>query len=470
MLPISRRFSVRVRVALTGVMVLLPVLLISSGVAVLLQRSQLTDAVSLVAAEQARAVARTVEPGGDGPSADLAGLDAYAQIVRQGRVIQGSPVLRGAGPLTGAPPAGGATQVQEAVPTKEGERYVVASAPVSSKNGGGYVVVARPLEQVDAAVESTLSLLAVGIPLLTLAVAGLGWWGAGRALAPVDRMRRRAGEITAADLSTRLPLPGGSDEVASLAETLNGMLTRLEASSKAQRQFTADASHELRSPVAAVRAVVEVADRTDAWDGVIDDVIPELDRLERLISGLLVLARGDAGVPRRVGSRSPVDVSGLVQDLARRPRRVPVLAPDEASIIIETDLRAVEAILVNLIDNAARHAVSAVNVRLAETPRGCEIEVSDDGAGIAPEDVDRVFDRFVRLDEARTRDHGGAGLGLSIGRALALELGGALELTPRQDGLPGACFRLTLPARGGQPGRSEGPAPAEPGRVQVERG
>jgi signal transduction histidine kinase len=226
---------------------------------------------------------------------------------------------------------------------------------------------------------------------------------------------------------------------------MNAMLSRLEAASASQRQFVADASHELRSPLATIRAVHEIAalhPDVQEWDEGNREVLGELDRVDRLVADLVLLARADErGIPVTL---EEVDLDDLLHQEADRLRRLHGLdvnlhAPPVRAI---TDRHQLARALRNLADNAARHCKSRVELRLSEADGSATIEVIDDGPGIPPADRVRVFDRFVRLDQSRARTRGGSGLGLSIAREIAVSLGGTLELV---DSEVGARFSLTIP-------------------------
>ena len=226
------------------------------------------------------------------------------------------------------------------------------------------------------------------------------------------------------------------------------MLDRLDASAISQRQFIADASQELRNPVAAIRTVMEVsATASGDPDEVRADVLAESYRLEVLVDGLLALAHRDARIGTPTPRRERVDLTLLVQEAAQRPRRTAVetVLEDGDGIGVSGDPRALTLLPTCLLDNADRHAHGRVRVHLRYDSATATVTVSDDGDGIAPEDRERIFDRFARLDQARARDSGGAGLGLAIARAVAEEHGGALRCLAPESGSSGARFALTLP-------------------------
>jgi len=316
------------------------------------------------------------------------------------------------------------------------------------------VVAARSLDEASAASSASLVTLGVAIPVALLVLGVTTWLVVGRALRPVESMRREVDAVTAQSLSRRLPDPGGSDEIARLARTLNGMLDRLDSSATAQRRFVGDASHELKTPLATIRQHAEVALlHPGSIDGaaLADTVLGEEARLTALVQGLLVLARADEGA---LGvTRRPVDLDDLVVSETARLRGVArpdgrgSLAVDATAVgpaRVDGDEGLLGQVVHNLVANAARHADTRVAVALDERDGRAVLTVDDDGAGVAEADRERVFERFVRLDEARARDSGGSGLGLAIVREIVRVHGGSVSITTSP--LGGARFVVDLPA------------------------
>jgi signal transduction histidine kinase len=282
-------------------------------------------------------------------------------------------------------------------------------------------------------------------------LAVVAWRVMGATLRPVEALRRGAEEITGADLAGRLPVPAGRDEIHRLAVTLNSMLRRLEAGRLRQREFVADAAHELRSPLANMRAQLEVAQRLGpaaVWPEVAADLLADTRRLARLVDDLLVLARAEAGAgpPRS----EPVELGAVVADVASRYPLASVAAPD-GEAWVDGDPEALGRVVANLLDNAARYASSAVCVALAPGGPTHVITIADDGPGVPAAARDRVFQRFTRLDEARGREDGGAGLGLAIVRELVRQHRGEVVLGEAAGSAssPGLRVQVYLPARSG---------------------
>lgn len=316
--------------------------------------------------------------------------------------------------------------------------YRFAAVPVDTEDRGTLTVYAGgSLEAEQSAVNTALTVMLIGFPLLLGVVAVVTWLVTRRALRPVEGIRREMAAITASeDLARRVPEPDTHDEVARLARTTNETLAALETSVERQRRFVADASHELRSPIASLRTQLEVGvAHPELLDvpGAVEDTV----RLQRLAADLLLLARLDAG-------EGPGGKRVDLGEVARREAR------GRENVVVEADVAEVvgsrgqlERVLGNLLDNAARHARETVTVSVGRDEGWAVAAVADDGDGVAEADRERIFERFVRLDEARARDDGGAGLGLAIARDVAARHGGTLTVRDAPAG--GALFELRLP-------------------------
>ncbi|WP_433361775.1 ATP-binding protein [Actinoplanes sp. CA-142083] len=303
------------------------------------------------------------------------------------------------------------------------------------------VLVARSTDDLSQGVHILRVTLLIAFPLLVGMLAVVMWRILGAALRPVDALRAGAEEITGGTRHGRLPLPESRDEIYRLAVTLNGMLYRLDSARARQRAFVADAAHELRSPLTNMRTELEVAQRlpdTD-WPALSADLLTDVGRLSRLVDDLLLLARSDDAAPP--GKLADVDLDGVVAAVASRYEDVCYEGPPEpVRATVEPD--AIGRVVANLLDNAERHARSRVTVEVADEGGYARITVRDDGPGISPEDRERVFDRFTRLDDARARDAGGTGLGLAIVRELVRRHGGTVTLG---DAAPGLRVDVRLP-------------------------
>ncbi len=310
------------------------------------------------------------------------------------------------------------------------------------------VVAASPLAEVQRSVSELSRLLWVGIPILVVLVGGLAWLLVGRALKPVDSMRREVDEISHSTLHRRVPEAPSGDEVARLAHTMNAMLDRLEGAAERQRQFVSDASHELKSPLTTIRTKVEVASmrpRDADWSDVSATVLGEVDRLDDMVGDLLQLARLDE-TGGQLPTRGDVDLDELVAAETTRLRSVGVTVDDSGvtAARVQGDRGALARLVRNLADNAARHARSRLAVSVGAADGDAVLRVDDDGPGVPVADRERVFERFTRLDEGRARGAGGAGLGLALVRAVAAAHGGTVRVLDAP--LGGARFEVRLPA------------------------
>lgn len=300
-----------------------------------------------------------------------------------------------------------------------------------------FVLVARSMADISRSIALVRVSVLLAIPLLVAGVAVVVWRAVGAALRPVERLRAGAAEITGGDQVGHLPVPDGGDEIHRLAVTLNDMLDRQEAGRARQRAFVADAAHELRSPLTNLRTELEVAQRLGEradWAAVAGNLLADSQRLARLVDDLLLLARADqeqtGDSAALLGAIGPVELGELIASVTVRYPRPPVrVVPPAEPLWIEGDPDALVRVLANLLDNAVRHAHSEVLVTARPgADRWHELLVVDDGPGIRAADRERVFDRFTRLDDARARDAGGAGLGLAIVAQLVRRHGGTIEL------------------------------------------
>ena len=462
--------SVRARATL-GATLVVAVALVAAGAAVLLSlRSNLIGEAGTQAERSARAVASELAAGT--PYDKLSGLDGDdgpVQVLDEhGRLVAASEDLeRISGtdtdrvkPQPAAKPApddddddaddagepleageiSGESVFSNGSATIDGdaEDYRFAAVEVETHDRGHLTVYAgSPLAAEHEAVRSALTVMLIGFPLLLGVVAAVTWLVTRRALRPVEGIRREMAAITQSeDLARRVPEPDTHDEIARLASTTNETLAALETSVERQRRFVADASHELRSPIASLRTQLEVAAAHPELldlDGAVEDTV----RLQRLAADLLLLARQDAG-ERPNDAR--VDLARLARAAAEGRTGVTV---DAEPVEVAGSRGQLGRVLANLLDNAQRHARSAVTVTVRREGDRAVVGVADDGDGVPEDDRERIFERFVRLDAARSRDDGGAGLGLAIARDVAVRHGGTL--TAGRGPAGGALFELRLP-------------------------
>jgi signal transduction histidine kinase len=443
--------TVRFRVTALATLAVLAVLVVTGGVLVVAQRRTLTSGVDEAVERRSDEVAALVQAG-DLPPRLTGGDDLVAQVVdADGRVVAASPELAGEAPLGPMPSATGedaaVTDTVDGLPVEDGP-FRVRSVAVAGPDGTVAVHAAGALDDVDESVAALLGALAVVIPAAALLLAALVWWLVGRTLQPVEAIRAEVASIGGPDLHRRVPVPPTDDEVGRLARTMNAMLDRVEGAVDRQQRFVADASHELRSPLARMRAEVEVdLAHPQAADPLAThrSVLAEVAALQALVADLLYLARADAGAaPPRP---EPVDLDDVVLRGAAELRLVGRVRVDTSGVGPVQVLGRADQLaraVGNLADNAARHARSTVAFTLATDGDGhAVLAVADDGPGIPPEDRDRVFERFTRLDPSRDARTGGIGLGLAIARDVVERHGGTIAVDPGHTG--GARLVISLP-------------------------
>ena len=411
------------------------VLLVGAITLVALVRESLRDGLETTAEQRATALAVQIETSGlpdDGQSGDGRtddeDRDEPDELIWQVTDADGT-VVRASQPLERPLPTDDTDETE--VPGDD-HPYLVVTEDAEASGEEYTVSVAASLEDVEDSTAALVLPLLIGLPLVLLLVGGTTWMVATRALAPVERIRREVEQITGDRLDRRVPEPPSRDEIHRLARTMNQMLGRLQDSRERQQQFVSDASHELRSPLASIRQTAEV---TRTHPGALpegelaDAVLQESARIQRLVEQLLLLTRADEGAITQ--APRDVDLDDLALAVARRVHR-PGLRVDTAGIgagRVRGDQVALAQVVQNLVDNAARHADAVVAIAVRETEDGVELVVEDDGPGIPAEHRQRVFDRFVRLDEARARDAGGSGLGLAIVQEIVAAHGGTVDIS-----------------------------------------
>jgi signal transduction histidine kinase len=443
---VIRRLSLRSRATLVGTLLFSAVLVIGSVLLIAtlegrltdssdqLSRTRLADLLDQARAGDLPAVLRNVDD------------DGMAQVVGStGDVLAATPNLEGRHAVADDP-VGRAPTVRtfDAPDDQETETYRVWSARGPSPDGDVTVYVGSSLESVAEASATLRRELWLGVPLVVVALGILIWLLLGRALGRIDRMRAEVDRISAQHLDIRVAGDGVDDEVGRLAATMNAMLGRLDTAAQQQRDFVADVSHDLQSPLAAQRVALEVA---LARPGEIDasrlraDVLGPTSDMERLVRDLLVLASLDADT---VVKPAPIDLDALVLEEATRARvgaEVRIRTAEVSAAPAQADPEDVRRIVRNLVENAAAHAASSVDLVVQVDGGRARLDVVDDGPGIPTEQRERVFDRFYRVESARPRGSG-SGLGLAVARGLADRNGGSLEVQP---GPGGAHLRLLLP-------------------------
>ncbi len=368
----------------------------------------------------------------------------FVQVVdAEGKLSSGTEGRSNGPALTSFAPAEGGPEVRAVERLPDGaefEDYRVAALEVETPDGVVTVYAGYAVESIAETKAAVNMALWRGIPLLVLVLVITTWLLVGRALRPVSAIREQVDDISLGALDRRVPVSGTKDEIHHLAVTMNAMLDRLESASNRQRHFVADASHELQSPIAALRAQLEVAiahpQATD-WSETARDLLDDTDRMERLVRDLLFLARADSGV------NSPdlgheVDLDDIVLEEAAR------LRPRLATVTVDTSLvsaapliaspEALTRLVRNVLENAVRHAANRVAVELSAATAETRLVVCDDGPGVPAEERERVFERFVQLDAGRDRTDVGTGLGLSISREIVRSQGGVIGFDEATDG------------------------------------
>ena len=452
-----RRASVRSRSTAAAVVVVAAAMVLGAAVLLLLLQRALIATVSDAADGRAADVASQLSQEGVSTlGADLVESTRASQIIQvldsSGAIVAASSARADTTPLTKLRPPPGVVERAEVgdMPLIDDDHDVLIVARGVEYHGQTYtVVVSSSVAAQRKSVATVAQYLAVGFPALLIVVALAGWMLAGHALRPVERIRSRVQGIESKDLSERVPVPQTDDEIARLASTMNEMLDRLETGQEIQRSFVADASHELRSPLATVAAgldVIEPAARGQAWHDLHQLMKGEAERMRRLVENLLLLAKADdAALPMQ---RAEVDLDDLMDTEVLRLRAgngdLKVISDVQPVRVIGDPLR-LSQLIRNLVDNAARAAHSTVRLSTARQNGSAIVTIEDDGDGIPEEDRLRVFERFVRLDTSRSRSSGGSGLGLSIVQEIINAHDGTVILSAAAGGGTTATVTLPLP-------------------------
>ncbi|MEZ5191886.1 MAG: HAMP domain-containing sensor histidine kinase [Nocardioides sp.] len=417
-------------------------------------------------AGQVAATLKVVEPERAVPDrTPEADTDVMIQVVAAGgEVVSASRADIRAVPLSGLRPGPGSTVTRTVaqLPGVDEEDFVVTARGATGCGGEAFtVVVASPVHvEANDVARGLLPGLVTGVAVLAIA-AVLVRWAVSASLRPVERLRGQLAGIDGHSIGDRVDVPETGDELSRLGETMNQMLARLEGAYATQRAFVSDAGHELRSPLATIRASVELAsaDPTgEMWQEGRGLLLAEILRLQLLVDDLLTLSRYDAGsLPLRT---TDCDLDDLAVQAGRRTQAesgLPV-ALDVEPVRVVADPDRVGQVLRNLLDNAARHARAEIRLGVHHVGDHAVLWVDNDGAPVPEPDRERVFERFVRLDDTRDRDSGGSGLGLAIAADLARAHGGSLSSGIAPDGW--CRFELRLPESGPGPAGSPRPAPS----------
>jgi signal transduction histidine kinase len=443
--------TIRWRITALAAAVVTLVLTATAVALVTMQRAQLTASVDSTLQQRADDIVVLLETSDRQPSRLSEGyLDGFAQLVSvDGKVLAASQNVAGHTALPDGLDAGQSQTIRTVDHTPvDDDPFRLLSRRLDLPAGPAVLLVGASLDEIAEGTSVLATSLAVAIPVVVALLTLLVWWLAGRFLAPVESIRSEVAAIGGTDLDRRVPEPVRDDEVRRLARTMNGMLDRLEESLSRQQQFVADASHELRSPLTRIRTELEVdlastdlADPRTTHHSVLEEIID----LQHLVDDLLQLARVDATVSG--GRTERVDLDDLVFREARRlgaAGRVELDTTGVSAAEVMGDPEQLTRAVRNLVDNAQRHATERVELTLAEHDGVVRLTVSNDGPGIPPGQYERIFERFARLDDARSRKTGGTGLGLAITREIIERHGGTIIVESR--GQAGAHFVVRMPS------------------------
>jgi signal transduction histidine kinase len=447
----GRQLGVRGRLVLTAVVVVFVALLAGGSALIYILQEDLKSSATAGASTRAGQVRDLIRLAGVSKAAaslpDEARSGQYVQIIEGTKVIAASSRMVRSRPLSTRFPRPGQSVVSELDIDNLGAAgdWMVVSTGVDTAGRSYVVQVATPINVQRETVRMVAIFLLAATPLLLAGVALAVWLLVGRALSSVERIRRQVAAVDASRLELRVAVPPTQDEIAALANTMNTMLARLEASHQAQRGFVSDASHELRSPLATLMTATELAVSADepTRTRLLATIVGELARLRDLVADLMTLARADAS--DLIDVCEDVDMDDLVDEEARRVRttgRVDVEVSLQPVRILG-DIQRLRQALRNLVDNAERHAHSTVRVVLDSGDNEMRLRVENDGPVVPLQEREHVFERFVRLDDSRSRDEGGSGLGLAIARTTVQSHGGSLDIIDSADGW--CCFQIRIP-------------------------
>lgn len=445
----GRLGSVRARVTIAATLAVAVVLIVVGVFIIQMTASSAVRDAQNVAEVQARNLAIVVEAGRVSQVLDVdsAGSTVLQVVAENGEVLAASPQLEGVPALISGVPEVGSTYSSTARVVSwlgEEEDYEVVSLGTSSPDGPVAVLAGVSLEGSHQALAGLVRTLSSGMLAVLMVVAGVSWLVTGWALGPVAAIRREVDDITESQLDRRVPVPEHKDEVHRLAVTMNRMLSRLQEATARQQAFIGDASHELRSPVASLRTQLEVAaahPTTFTTKELADETLADVLRLETLAEELLKMAKLDAGSIEESASKPLGQVLSELLD-GRHGDRIPVDLKLGEGVEAPVPVGVTTQAVTNLLDNAERHAGVQVVLQARAAGGSVRVIVLDDGPGIPTEHRERIFERFVRLDDARSREDGGTGLGLPIARELARSKGGDLKVV---ESASGGAFELTLP-------------------------
>ncbi len=442
------RGGLRLRIAAVAVLAVGVAAVVGALLLVGVLRSRLDAAATTAASLRARDVAALAAAGTLPSRLALPGEEsAFVQVVDQrGLVVASTENIDGEAVIVAQKPSGAQVLVSTVRVGPLDQTMRVVALNTDTPAGVASVYSGESLVGAHETTSVVVRLLVVGLPVLLALVGAVTWWAVTRTLKPVRAITRTMADISATDLHRRVPTPPTPDEIGLLASTVNATLARLETSVERQRRFVADASHELRGPLASLRADLEISithpDHT-VWADVARDTLGDVERLQELTDDLLLLARLDTTGTR---PHQPVDLAAIVTTAVLGVRRRDLLMTTDAPIgsaMVDGDPDQLHRMVRNLVHNAEEHAEHRIDLRVTVADDHVRLSVADDGPGIPIELRDRAFERFVRLDTARTRDTGGTGLGLAIVHDVVANHHGTVSI---EDTVPhGATIIVTVP-------------------------
>jgi len=455
----GRRFaglaSIRARLTAAACLVVAGALIVGAAVILTVLRHTLDENLDDAAVQRAKDVALQIKTNTLEPTLPVHGdEDAFIEVRdASGRAVARSSNLTQDRPIATFRPEDDDPEIRtQKIPVRgeEDDFRIVALNAQGPTYGAVTIYVVASLDRVKETATAVRHLLRWGVPLLVALVGAIAWFVVGRALRPVEAMRAEVAEISAQDLGRRVPVPRARDEIGRLATTMNDMLDRLQHSAERERRFVADASHELQSPLASSLADLEVAlahPESTQWEATARAVVADNERMTRLVGDLLFLAQSDnnGSQPRR----ALVDLDDVVREEVSRLRPPEGLVVDVSGVTpaeVRGDADQLARVVRNLLENAGRYARTTITVTVTTNGAGrTELTVADDGPGVPTDQRDRIFERFTRLDDSRSRATGGTGLGLAIAREIVESHRGTIDL---DESASGARFVVQLPAAG----------------------
>jgi len=470
--------AVRVRAGLVSVVIVGLAFALSGFAVISLLRNSLYQSATNTATAEALGISSLISSrGGLVPEPlPISSAEMAAQVInKNGDVLQSSRNIAGQAAIVDLTPGPGQVATSSGVLLRVrrfthvhldiDNHFAVAAVGVKSQGSSGTILVAYSLGAADHAVNLVELSLGLALPILALLVGALVWALTGWALRPVEAIRSEVAALSATDLRHRVSEPAVHDEIGRLASTMNAMLARLEASSDRQRQLVADVSHELRNPLAALQAQLEVAAAHPGTGGasMLEGSIVEVNRMSQLVQDLLTLARLDEGMLRLRPAQVDLDELVLAQaDRLRSHGKVEVSVRGVSAARLVGDEAQLARVVANLADNAERYSRRRVEFSVVEQVGNHVLTVTDDGPGVPWFEREHIFERFVRLDTARAAHEGtGAGLGLAIVREIVAAHGGEVWV---EDAHPGSRFVVRLP------GTNNPEAPADAGPRSARAG